>query len=222
MKDKKNRLLNILIKIVPVCISLAAIVVALVMFKNVTFDDIINFTPDNLILSVIVLMGLYAVKSVSVVIPLTMFFVAAGVMYGLAGGIIVSILGLVVSFSVPYFIGKLSGSDLVQMLSEKYPKIRKINNISDDNNFFTSYITRAVVFVPGDVVSMLLGACKIRYIPYIIGSTLGVLPEMILQVTIGNYLGEDVTPKMIAVLVILIAATFFLSYFINHKQKKKH
>lgn len=210
-----------IIKIVPLFFVVVVIIIAFLLFRNVTFEDIINFTPENVILSVIVLMGLYAVKSISVVIPLTIFFVSAGIMYGAFFGILVSILGLAVSFSVPYLIGKFSAGGLVDALVEKYPKIKKISEISRKNDFFVAYITRAVIFVPGDVVSLIHGASGLKFGQYLFGSLLGVFPEMVFQVMIGHYLGEDLSAKMIISLIAMIVTTAILSVLINKILNKK-
>lgn len=220
MKDK-NKFWDIALKIIPLIFVLITFVVAFFLFRNVTFEDIVNFTPENIWLSVIVLIGLYAVKSISVVIPLTIFFVSAGIMYGAVFGIIVSIIGLVVSFTVPYFIGRFSAGGLIDALVKKYPKIKKIQEISHKNDFFVAYVTRAVVFVPGDIVSLLHGANSLKYRQYLFGSLLGVFPEMVFQVMVGNYLGQDVSARMIVAFVVMIAVSAILSIIINRIINKK-
>lgn len=223
MNSKSHDKIGKIIRIIPAVVSVVVIVFAFFLFRNTTFEDIVNFTPKNVFLSVAVMLALYAVKSISVVIPLTVFFVAGGVMYGMAGGIFVSILGLSVSFTLPYLIGRFSGAYLVGILEEKYPKIKKITEISNNNNFFVAYITRAVVFVPGDVVSTIHGATKMKYVPYLLGSILGVVPEMVFQVMIGHYIGEPVSAKMIISLVVMIVVSAVFSFIINRciNSKKK-
>lgn len=222
MEKSKRKNWQLILKITPLFITLSVIIVSVVMFRKWTFDDIVSFTPKNFFLSLLAFMGLYALKSLSVVIPLTIFFVAAGIIYNLPAAITVSVIGLCVSFTLPYLIGKFSGSGLIDALRKKYPKINKLKVISDNNNFFASYVTRAVVFVPGDVVSIILGAAKIRFVPYLFGSIMGVLPEMIFQVMIGHYIGEEVCAKMIISLVVMILLSFVISYLINQKQKSKN
>lgn len=208
-------------KYLPFLMTLSVIVVAVIFFRNWTFDDIVGFTPDNLYAAAAALLGLFAVKSMSVVIPLTILFVAAGIIFTLPVALIVCIAGVGVCFTLPYAVGRISGSELIDKLVEKLPAAKKLRDIGVSNQLFTAYVTRAVVFVPGDLVSMMLGAAKLPYPSYIAGSILGVIPELVFQVAIGHYVGEDVSSKMIIILIVLIAASFAVSFTINKLVKKK-
>lgn len=206
---------------IPLAITVIVIIVAVIFFRKWQFEDIVDFTPENLFLSALVIIAMFAVKSLSVVIPLTIMFVASGVIFSLPGAIIVCLVGVAVCFSIPYAVGRISGSELVDMLAGKNPLVKKVVDMGVSNDLFAAYVTRAVVFVPGDVVSILLGAMKLRYVPYVIGSLLGVLPELVFQIAIGHYIGMGVSSEMIAALVILIVLSFAVSFVINKLVKRK-
>ena len=81
---------------------------------------------------------------------------------------------------------------------------------------FASYISRAVVVVPGDLVSMIHGALRMPYRPYLLGSIMGVMPEMLVQTYIGAQL-KHLTIKSVLVMIALIAATLAFSLILNKK-----
>lgn len=95
-------------------------------------------------------------------------------------------------------------------------KARKLVNYGHDNNLFASYISRAVVVVPGDLVSMIHGALRMPYRPYLLGSIMGVMPEMLVQTYIGAQL-KHLTIKSVLVMIALIAATLAFSLILNKK-----
>lgn len=217
--DKSERIRKIL-KYVPFILTVVIIICCLVFLANHDFEELLDYTPDDLILAAFVLLGFYGLKSMSVVFPLTALFVAIGAIYPFGIAVFVNILGLSVSFTIPYLVGRASGGELVDAVADKYPKARKLVDYSHDNNLFASYISRAVVVVPGDIVSMIHGALRMPYKPYLLGSIVGVLPEMLVQTYIGAKL-DSLTPKTLIVLVVLIAVTLAFSILLNKKVSKR-
>ena len=217
MKNSSNH--KKAVKLIPLAITFVLIILCAVFLSGHDFHDIINYTPDNLFLASFVIILMYGVKSLSVVFPLTAFFVATGIMYTFPVAVLVNLCGLTVCFTTPYFLGKLSGSELIETLSESHPKVHKIVDYSHHNNLFASYISRAVVVVPGDVVSMVHGALGTPYKPYIIGSLMGVLPEMLVQTYVGDRL-NSLTLNTVIVLIALILLTLLFSVILNKKVNK--
>ena len=118
--------------------------------------------------------------------------------------------------TIGVFYCSLSGGDIMRVIEMKYPKARKLVNYGHDNNLFASYISRAVVVVPGDLVSMIHGALRMPYRPYLLGSIMGVMPEMLVQTYIGAQL-KHLTIKSVLVMIALIAATLAFSLILNKK-----
>ncbi len=167
-------------------------------------------------LAAFVILGFYGLKSLSVVFPLAAIFVCVGAIYPFWVGILLNVIGLSVCFTVPYLVGRISGGDIMRVIEMKYPKARKLVNYGHDNNLFASYISRAVVVVPGDLVSMIHGALRMPYRPYLLGSIMGVMPEMLVQTYIGAQL-KHLTIKSVLVMIALIAATLAFSLILNKK-----
>lgn len=179
-----------LIKYVPFFLTVIIICCCVIFMTGHDFDELLSYTPENLWLA-------------AAVYP---FWLAS----------LINIIGLSVSFTIPYLVGRYSGGDFIDAVSEKYPNARKLIKYSHDNNFFTSYITRAVVFVPGDVVSMIHGAMKMPYRSYLLGSLVGVLPEMLVQTYVGAKL-DSLDFRTVLVLLTLIVLTLAFSLLLNKK-----
>lgn len=209
------------LKFIPLIFTLILIIICGCFFFSHDFKDILSYTPDNLVLAGLVLLGFYALKSISVIFPLTGLFVAVGIIYPFWAAALFNILGLCISFTIPYLLGRWLGCELAESIVEKYPKAKKIVDYSQENNRFASYISRAVVIVPGDLVSMLHGAIRTPFKAYMIGSVLGVLPEMLVQTYIGGKL-HSLTLQSFMVMLLLILATLAFSLVLNKKVSKRH
>ena len=210
-----------LFKVIPLLITAFLIVLCLVQFKKVTFQDIVNYTPENYFLASLLLIGIYAVKSMSVIFPLTALFLAAGVIFPFWAAVLVNLIGLFVSITIPYCIGKFSGKDFVDKLAQRYPKFEKLLKLTNSNDIFTSYVTRAVGAVPGDVVSMLLGASGIKYGAYVAGSLLGMFPGMILQTLMGKYIEHPFSWPFLLLFAAMTGVALTSTLIFNKKSKAK-
>ncbi|MGN0595184.1 MAG: TVP38/TMEM64 family protein [Hominimerdicola sp.] len=202
-------------KFIPFFITLVMILICTIFLCNHSFEELLSYTPKNLFLAAFVLLGFYGLKSLSVVFPMYALYIAVGAIYPFWLSFIINIAGLVISFTIPYIIGRISGGELVEKIANHYPKVEKLIDYTHNNNLFASYVSR-VLFIPCDIVSMLYGALKMPYRVYILGSLMGLMPEMIVSTYIGARL-KNLTFKSILVMIGLILCTFGFSYLLNKK-----
>ena len=96
------------------------IVFAFVNRGNITLEAILSYTPENLWAAFLVMMGLFALKTLSVVFFSGLLFTASGILFGFPAAIAVNLAGLLVMLLEGYAIGRAGGQDLVGRLSEKF------------------------------------------------------------------------------------------------------
>ena len=204
----------------PICITALLIICCIVFVANHDFNEILAYTPDDIWLAALVLMGFYVLKSLSVVFPLAALFVTTGAMYPIYISIPLNTIGLALCFTVPYLVGRFAGSDLLMLIIYKFPKAKRFVRFSHKNNLFASYIARAVVIVPGDIGSMVFGTLRMPYRPYLLGSILGVFPIMVVETYIGGNL-SDLTAGSVVAMIAMILATMALTFLLNKKISKR-
>ena len=207
-------------RFVPIIITSVMMIMCIVFFAGHDFNEILAYTPDNRALAAVVFLGFFVFKSVSVVFPLAAIFIATGLVYPIYISIPLNILGLALCFTVPYLVGRFAGGDLLEIVVKRFPKAKKFVEYSHRNNLFASYITRAVVIVPGDIASIVFGTLKMPYRPYLLGSILGVFPEMVVETYIGGNL-RDLTARSVIVMAAMILATMALTFALNKKISRK-
>ena len=117
-----SRLATVLLtifKIVPFAVILICCILYARSGGEIKVEQILAYTPDNALLAALALIGLYAVKSLSVVFPLLVLYISAGVLFSAPIAILVNTAGLLVCLSVPYWIGRFSGKELVEKLTAR-------------------------------------------------------------------------------------------------------
>ena len=74
---------------------------------------------------------------------------------------------------------------MVESLTAKYPKLKTVVDYQNGNSLYISFFMRTLNFLPGDAVSLFLGAEKIPFGTYMAGGMLGTLPGVILATIFG-------------------------------------
>ena len=168
----------------------ALIVFALFNRDKITADAILSFEPQNLWLAALMMMGLFALKTLSVVFYSGLLFTVSGMLFDLPLAIAVNIAGALVMLLEGYGIGRLGGRQLVEDLSEKYPKFAEFTGLKDARPFLFALLIRALKVVNYDLGSMYMGASGVSLLPYLGGSLTAILPEMVLFALAGSGISD--------------------------------
>lgn len=197
-----RRTAGIIFKILPFALIAALVAAVLISGKELTIDTILSFMPDSIVLSSLVLILIYILKSLSVVFPLIVLQVAAGIIFPWWLALILNTIGTAAAYTVPYYIGRICGASSAEHLMQKYPKLHSIVAMQRKSDWFPSFILRSVSCLPGDIVSMYLGTISVPFIPYVTASVLGTLPGLIPATIAGTSLTN---PRSLAFIISVIA-----------------
>ena len=202
----------------------AAMLLCMLLFlwkgRSVSWQALSNVMPEKPWLAALVFWGCYAVKSLSVFFPLLVLYAAAGQVFTLPKAILVNIIGMVICESIPYGIGRLSGTSLSEKLREKYPKLLVLETLHERGSFPLAALTRAVGIVPGDLASLYFGAVKLPYFPYLWGSLIGLSPMMVADTLLGKGIGGAMSPELLAAFGISVLIAVMSLLFCRNVLKK--
>lgn len=215
MKNKRIwSVLTIAARVLPFAVILALIVVYGPRLRGMTVADILSYTPPDPPLAAAVLVDFYALKSVSVVFPLLVLYVAAGMLFHPLTAVGINALGLLVCVTIPYGIGRLAGSEFVGRLLVKHPKAAQLHDLTMGRSpVLTALFLRVINLLPGDLVSLFLGAARMPYLRYLVGSMIGLFPTMIAATLVGATITDPASPAFslsVGATVALSAASFLL------------
>ncbi|XP_030469397.1 uncharacterized protein LOC115687852 [Syzygium oleosum] len=123
----------------------------------------------------------------TLLIPSTPSWWVAGMTFGYGYGFLLIMSGVIVGVSLPYFIGSLFHQK-IQTWLEKHPKRASLIRSAGRGNCFDQF--RAVILIrispfPYILYNYCAVATNVRYFPYILGSLIGVVPEIFVAIYTG-------------------------------------
>lgn len=209
-----------ILKLIPFTLCILLILCYLIFGKEISVQTIIDYTPKSPFLATIILLLMYGFKSISIVFPLIILEIAGGHLFPTIPAIIINTIGIMICHVVAYWIGHISGTAALEKLVEKHSIIETIIQNQNNNSFFICFLLRTLYCLPGDIVSMYLGAAKTPFKCYLFASTLGTLPSTILATLFGASITEPSSP-MFWISVVLMTLFAGASWLFYHIYKKK-
>ncbi|KAM7531198.1 hypothetical protein LguiB_034608 [Lonicera macranthoides] len=123
----------------------------------------------------------------SLLLPSTPSMWVAGMTFGYGFGFLLIICGVTIGVSLPYFLGSIFHHKM-QVWLERYPNKASIIRLAGEGNCFNQF--RAVTFIrispfPYVVYNYCAVATRVKYIPYLLGSLVGMVPEIFVAIYTG-------------------------------------
>ena len=164
--------------------------VALCLHDMISLSAILSYTPSDPYLAAVVMLLMFALKTLSVFFYSGVLFLANGTLFSLPVAIMMNIAGALVMIFEGYFFGnKLAGAQL-QDIEGTYPKLRGLVRLKNERPFLFVLLLRFLKIMSFDIGSMYLGAARVKLPQYVAGSLLGLMPDVILYAMIGRGLGD--------------------------------
>lgn len=195
------------------------IIVVLVNRDKITAEAILSYTPSNLWAAFAMMMGLFALKTLSVVFYSGILFTVSGMLFDLPLAILVNAAGALVMLLEGYAVGRMGGKKLLEDLSAKYPRFGEFTGIKDTRPFAFALLIRMLKFVNYDLGSMYMGASGIRIVPYLAGSLTALLPEIILFALAGSGISNMNAVPAAAAAAIYIVMTLLSAVILRYMMK---
>lgn len=207
-----------------VCFVSALVVILLTRSGNVSIESITENAQGDSRKSIVSLMFLFAIKSLTIVIPLPSLYVASGILFSPLKAVLVSYLGLAITLTIPFILGRWSGAEEMEYIKKKYPKIEKVIEMQERNEFLASFVIRLIGWFPCDVLSFYFGACKTNYLKYITSALLGCSIGVITNTLLGDVILNPFSWQFIVLLLIKIAisaSVIAITYRVNKGKNSK-
>lgn len=203
---------------------LLLIVICLINKDKITVDSIVNFTPDNTFIAILIMFFLFAFKSITFVVYGGILYAASGIMFSLPTAIAVNFFGTIIMTTIPFFIGRKIGTDAIISLTEKYPRLKNLRDIPNKNEIMVSFFVRIIGCIPADPLGIYLGATGIRYSRYMCGTLLGLSSAIITFSIMGMSIKDVTSPAFIISLTVeitLMLLSIVIYLLLRRKAKQK-
>ncbi|CAH9086282.1 unnamed protein product [Cuscuta europaea] len=123
----------------------------------------------------------------SLLLPSTPSMWAAGMTFGYGYGFLLIIGGAAIGVSLPYFIGYIF-RHRIQGFIERYPKNASMIKLAGEGDCFSQFRAVALIRIspfPYIVYNYCATATGVKYVPYLLGSLVGMLPEIFVAIYTG-------------------------------------
>lgn len=187
--------------------------------KVTNIPELSEKLPSGILILSIGFVVFSVIKSFALIFPPAVVFSLCAYMipnFGLALGI--NIISVFLSLSIPYVLGRFTGSTMVETLKNKFKAIKKIDDFAGANETEMTFAIKLSGLLPGDLSSLLFGAMGISYKKYMIGSFLGMLPLAVVYTLFGYALkniGEK--PWVVAIPIVVIIVFTLIAGLITKK-----
>ncbi|MBD5161191.1 MAG: TVP38/TMEM64 family protein [Oscillibacter sp.] len=209
-------------RVILICVWAAILIFCFLNRDSFTVDGVLAYSPQNTFFAALFMMLLFALKSMSIFIFSGILFAANGILFPLPAAIGLNVLGAGIMVSLPYWIGKKVGKDMIDRIVCRYPKVEVLRNIQTDHEFLLSFVTRVVNVLPSDILSLYMGAVGIGYAKYLAGSILGMLLSIITFPIMGMNIMNPGSPAFIVSVCVqmVISAISIGGFWIYYKKNR--
>ena len=185
------------VKVLIVLMWAAAIVFFWLHRDAVTVDGILRVTPHSVFLAVLFMLALFALKSLSVVVYSGILYAASGILFSLPVAIAVNFAGTCVMATLPYFLGKKTGSLHLDHVVKAHKNAAVLRRLRTGNTFLYTLAIRVTNLFPYDVISAYFGATSTAFGPYLLGSVVGMTANCVLFPILGMNITDPGSPQFI-------------------------
>lgn len=166
--------------------------------------------------------ALMAVQVVLAPIPGHPFEVVGGYAFGIAGGLFLTSLGALIGSAIAFVLARIFGAKAIKTFysEEKLQKVFFLKTSERLNLFALLFFL--IPGVPKDMLAYFMGITKMRLGTFLLISTVGRLPGILVAVLGGAAVSTGSPAVIVSFLtVLLLALTTSLLFYIKSKRKEK-
>lgn len=173
--------------------------------------------------SIVATLLLFILMTFTVVFPFMILSGAAGIIYGLFWGIVISWLGEVMGAVVMFIFARYFFRNQIKGLINKSSYLKQVDDYSAANGFKALLIARLLPLAPSGIITAVAALSRISFRDFLLATLIGKLPPVIIKVLLGHdivFAGENMT-RLILVLLLVIGLYVGLWWHKRCKGKKQ-
>ena len=188
---------KLILQFLPGIIGGILIILLFITGREIEPEFILRYIPAGPLLAPVILLAMYAIKSLSVFLPMLPLQLAAGYLFSPPAAILINAAGYAVGAWISYRRGRRAGAEAIDQLMAEHPRLSKIVYESTDSNVFLSFLLRVIGTIPMDVTSMYLGFTGVPFLPYMLATMAGALPKIAAITIMGDSITDSSSPSFI-------------------------
>ena len=223
MKEKLLRgshAMGLAVRIIVSVMIIALIIWKYDEFKNIDIRALVE-ASSGVVAAVSAILGIYLLKSLVFVVPASLIYIAVGLAFPTHWAILINAVGILIEVSATYLFGIIMGGPYVVNKLKKIKYGDKILELHGKNRLSAIFAIRVLPVFPIDIVSLFLGAVRMRYLPYLLLSLGGILPRVILFTILGDGLYDYVPMQKLATVAAFLLPVALIVWVVRYAMKSK-
>jgi uncharacterized membrane protein YdjX (TVP38/TMEM64 family) len=154
-------------------------------------------------------------------VPVLLLITATGIAFGPWLGSIYAFAGAITSASVGFMFGRLAGQRRIERVGGR--KVGDISRKIERNGTLAVYVIRKIP-LPFLFSNLVIGASRVRYRDFLLGSLLGLGPIVIALAGFGYHLTrtlEDPSPEKIALAAAFLVVPLTIAWIVNRVLRRR-
>ena len=173
-------------RIISLCILLFIIAVGFLQK-----DELLHLVKQGGTASIFISMLLVAICVFFPVIPFPVLAGVIGAVFGAAEGVFISLAGAMVGTMGFFILSRYGFRDFAEENLTKYPKVREYEDFLNRNSFVAILTCRLIPIIPAPVVNIICGLSHVKWITFLIASTLGKIPNILILSYAGSIFSNN-------------------------------
>ncbi len=189
----------------------------------ISVDGALRVTPRSVLLALLMMMGLFALKSSSVVIHSGLVYALSGILFPLPAAVAVNLAGTALMAALSYGAGRRLGGKGIDEFVSRNRNAELLRRFRRNNAFVYTALTRLINLLPFDVVSAYFGAMETPILPYMLGTLAGMAASCVLFPLMGAHIVTPGSPRFLisAILEAAILLAGLLALLIVERREAK-
>ncbi len=206
----------------------AAAIIAVIIWKfrelqNIDVRALVEASSSTLA-AILTILGVYLIKGITFVVPASLVYIAVGMAFKPVAAIFINLAGILIEIFVSYLAGIILGGDFVTRKLEGNKYGAKILSLQSNRKNSAIFAVRFLPVFPIDLVSLFLGAIRMKLLPYILVSLGGIMPRVILFTLLGDGIYDYIPMKAIipvaAILIAVMLIVWIIRYIIKSRKEE--
>jgi uncharacterized membrane protein YdjX (TVP38/TMEM64 family) len=156
--------------------------------------------------SIGITIALFVIMTFTIVFPFMILSGAAGIIYGLFWGTMISWAGEVIGALFMYYFARYFFRHAVENWIAKSCYLKQVDDYSAANGFKTLLIARLLPLAPSGIITAVAAISRISFQDFFLATVVGKLPPVVIKVLIGHdivFAGKNMTRLLIVVLLVI-------------------
>jgi uncharacterized membrane protein YdjX (TVP38/TMEM64 family) len=171
--------------------------------------------------AIFVTLLLFVVMTFTIVFPFMILSGAAGIVFGLFWGIIISWAGELLGALFMFVLARYFFRHSIEGWIAKSRYLKQVDEYSAANGFKALLIARLLPLAPSGIITAVAAISRISFRDFCLATVIGKLPPVVIKVLLGHdivFAGENMS-RLIVVVLIVVGVYWGLWW---HKKKHQH